>query len=297
MKIMLLNNSKAIERLQIDLSVRKDNFHPGSGLGGNASGFFYLLSKKVRLAEPTSGEIKFTERNNKVYVSFPDTVDLKDLRLAFDEFFKNLPDKVDYTESQISDVNFLSNLDCKCDNIYLLIKSLRLTNQLVDSLDYQRDFMNKIDLFFQKELDEVSVLFLKEMDLPPDHFSSRENEVKNGLLDLSEEDFNKLSEEELSELAYCGDDESELRATLNNHPIWGKRKQEILARKDAMISNLLSQSDIDKLVILDSLPLAISFFAIRSRLTIERIVCHSLDEVKEFKTLNRVNEIDNLEEE
>lgn len=251
-------------QFKLELAMRHDNFYVGTEMGGNPSQFYYFLSHAIKVKESLESVINVSQEDNNVVFELPTKVkfNLKDIRLAFNKFWETCPDKNEFTQEHLTDTSFISNLNHPYSaDVHLLLYGLNIANDLVKWLDREAEIGDQIKAFFTKEFDDIKYKFLDEMQLPGDYFV-------------------KLKELKKTK-NYTHDPMMEV---LHKHPVWGKRWDEVEKRQKLIIDNLLSQEDLDKLSKISALPSYITLFIMRSVITIDRLVKHSLDERTEFLT-------------
>lgn len=86
--------------LKIDLAVRENNSHVGSGLGGNASEFYFLANHKHELIYHDE-DIKIEQQDDKINIFCRADTKLKDLRLALTNFINQHPDKINVSFAEL----------------------------------------------------------------------------------------------------------------------------------------------------------------------------------------------------
>lgn len=254
---------KVYERLLLELSVREDNEHVGTGLGGNPSELFFLLSHNVKIAAtaPLNDKIHFGQAGaTEILVEIPEKPNMKLMRNELTKFIASHPDKQDVTREQLLNPSFLKDQTNKTLNIQLLIKALEQTKILVDWLDLKIELQDQVHATFRKEYTDIETSFLKEMNLPETYFDDTEE-----------------------------DDDDPIDRMMRAHPVWGLKYKEAQTRQTEINDRLLSKDDLNKIEFVGTFPSFIALFAIRSLVGIERMVHLNLDERTECKFLNSIN--------
>ena len=250
-----LSPQQLLERLKIELAVRQDNNLVASGIGGNVSELFFLLSKKV-LPQYSDSEFEIHETSNGIMFLTNGSADIKVVRKKLTEFINSHPDKNDYTIEQITNTSFLRDQMVDTLDIKLLIKAIEKAKVVVSWLDPKMEIQKAIRESFAKENAELDKTYLTEMDLPLDFLGKDDEE---GI-----------------------DDRAFVREAVQNHPILGAKYKAQQARLLNMERNLISQEDLDRLNIIGSCPSYIALLVMRTMIGLERLVNLSLDEYLDF---------------
>jgi len=245
------SSKEILEQLKIELALRDDNQHVGSGLGGNAAQFFFLLSHKVvaHLVDEPGASFQRSHGQIDFYVS--SQASMKQIRETFKVFFDSHPDKNDYTQAQVSNTSFLRDQMVNTIDVNLLIQALEVGHEVVSWLDPKCTLVSQVHALFGKETAAFEKAFLKEMSLPVNYFDkdSIDREYDDPVMEM-----------------------------FKAHPIWGAKYKASSARADQIIKDLVSQEDLDKLRFIGTCPSYISLFAFRNTLQIDRLVTLNLDE-------------------
>lgn len=258
------------KRLCLELACRDDNSHTPSGLGGNPTEFWFMVNHHFKLYEGDKPSFEMTGPSQITACMPGAEVSSLEVRKVFSAFVDSQPNKVEISKEQIVDPSFLKTLPITHVDATIFIKALEVAIDLVSWLDHKIAFKKDIGKFFKKETDVLRESFLKEVGLPLDSFDEKPRE---------EHDFK-------DHLAY-----SDSVATMfKNHPVWGAKKTAADLRKSAMIDNLLSKEDNDKMAYIAACPVPIVLQTIRSIISIERIVTLELDENPSWeKALSNAN--------
>ena len=254
--------------LKEELSIRENNEHYGSRLGGNPSLLLFLITKRVEIKV---GETPFVHIEktgvNQLMISVPaDSLKcdkekynkyyLLDIRKALANFWSDYLSKFEVSQAQISDPNWLRNLpdDQKTTEVLLLIKALEagiiLQNSLIPKLKVYRTITKLLD----KEREIIYSHFLKEIDLPDNTFTTK---------------YERNTPEYFEQCSISN--------ILNGHPVWGEKLDAISKRGSQFEKLLLSQSDIDGVKMLDQFPRFAKTVAMRVCVGIDTIVTFELD--------------------
>jgi hypothetical protein len=259
-----------VQQFKLELAMRPNHDYVGSKMGGDPSQFFYFLTHDVAVEKSPDSSIRVYQRDNKVVFVLPTNKNfkLKDIRLAFNKFWETCPDKNEYTEEQLTNTSFVNELRLTNPDaeIHLLFHGLNIAYDLVKWLDQEAVLMKQIKDYFKKEFDYIRAGFLTEMQLPVDYFVKLEELRKSG---------KHLKPDPMSKV-------------LANHPIWGKKWEDVEKREKLMLDATLSQDDLDKLNKIGSLPSYLNIFIARTVITLDRMIKHNIDERVEF--LGRINE-------
>jgi hypothetical protein len=269
-----MSEEDIIRDLKIELALRKDNDLTGTGMGGNPSQLYYLMTHDVKVRYPLNiNQVNIYQKDNVVVFDLLKGTSLKDIRKVFNNFWETCPDKNEFTQKNLADVSFVSHLDLQSADVHLLLYGLNIANDLVKWLDREAVLITQISSFFTKEYEATEYEFLAEMQLPGDYFKKFDERI------------NKL----INEGKGCAHLKDPMRKVLHNHPVWGKRWDAISKRETSMMESLFSQEDLDKVNKIGSLPPHIALFVMRSIVTIDRLVKHNIDEKQTFLTeINKV---------
>lgn len=252
---------KVLNKLLLELGTRKNNEHVGSGLGGNASQFLFMISKNVVFQKPIDDQPHFLDGSDKDEIVFqvPKRVDMKAVRKALDSFYSTHPDKNSFSEEQIKNPSFLrDNVPNPSLEVKLLIQALDVVTELVPWLDEKREALEILGKVFSKEVRVFEKAFLKEMRLPADYFDREPRSTSE------------------SEKIY------KMHKVCDAHPIWGAKISAVRSRSEKITELTISQEDLDKMNIIGSMTQPIALFVIRSCIGIDRMVALNLDERVSF---------------
>lgn len=259
-----------LSRLKLELGCRETNDHIGSGLGGNPTELFFLMTHPVKCVGIDEGDPRFERVGlNEVLFYSTKKPPMKMVRTSLSNLLKeSFPSHVKVTQNQLLNPSFLAdhvegNLEIK-----LLRKALIHTAELVKWLDLKIDMQKKLGDLSDTERADQAVLFLREMELPETYFQDTKDEKGNPI-----------------------------KRMLDRHPVYGARRKAISERYGAMIKQLISPEDNQKLEMMGAYPPHIGLFAFRTQVSIERIVCLNLDELPSCNFLAEINkEIDGKDE-
>jgi hypothetical protein len=245
---------ETLERLKIELGVRENNEHVGSGLGGEPSAFYFMLTHKVKAIPTKEKKASFSRIGaNEIVLHVPHEPNLKQIRQELKTLIDNDPDKLLLNKDQLIDEQFLNSIENKTLDTRLLSNAVAEAKILVQWLDPKIELSNQINNLFDKETAAVEASFLKEMNLPANYFDKQEV----GTYDP-------------------------MQFILDEHPVWGSKKKAIKQRHAAIDEALLSQDDLDHLTVLESYPSYITMFVFRAVVGLERAVALNLDERVDF---------------
>jgi hypothetical protein len=253
---------KTLEKLLLELSIRANNQHVGSCIGGNASEWWFLVNHKVKLGLSRTELSLFSKSSDpdEVIFSVPKKPDMKQIRGALTVFFASHPDRLDTTEEQLVNLSFLRDQPIRSTNAKIYLHAVKAGLELAHWLDVKIELDNEISKVISKEQEVFRASFLKEMDLPTTYFEDCDN-----------------------------DDPFE--AMYYKHPVWGVKDAASSKRHSLMFAQLLSQDDLDKMTFIGSCPSFITMPAFRRLVQIERMVRLNLDERPECDFLSRINSI------
>lgn len=258
---------KRFEGLKLELSVRENNEHVGTGMGGNPSELLFLLSHKVKVEVAGGVRSYFSDTGpGQISFFFAEISKMKEIRQELTTFINSHPDKISITPAQLANISFLRDQKNQTLEIQLLIRALEEAYSLVSYLDPKAELKKQISETFDREYKGIEALFLKEMNLPLSYFKDMED-----LEDKSEQ--------------Y----DDPMRSILDKHPVWGVRLSVISKRHTEMENQLLSKEDTDRLEIIGSMPSYIAVVAMRSVVQIERLVNFNLDEHERCGFLTTIN--------
>lgn len=268
-----------IKKLKLDLAVRKNNEHTGTGLGGNASQLFYLMTHDIKSEHSPDEVVHIRQENDIVIFQIPKKFSILDIRKAFNEFWELNLSQNEIDDSQLLDPTWLSDYQAprKID-LHYLTKAIVTARDVAGWLDQNKKFRKQISDFFRAEYKDVEEKYLLDIGLPIDYLA------KIDLLEQSEERSTEVS---------C--DTDPVRSSLEKHPVWGNQIKSIDKRKNEMIKLVLSESVLKKLNIIGSYPGYIALLVMRTEVSIDRVVYHNLDEYIDWMTeLNK--EIESISE-
>jgi|SRR6185436_11949350 len=254
--------------LKIDLSLRKDNLYVGSGLGGDPSQFFFLLTKKIKTkwSNDSNIHVYLDEKNSdELIFELPKSsdesinTDLLSPRKALNSFWDNYTTKIEVTFKQLIDSSFLKNQNSDSIDLYFLIKAVEIAKDIVFCLNHAEKFMSDISNFFVVEYKDIEKQYLIEVGLPLNYFE------KFDALELQE---NKIG------YSY---EPNYVRSALQKHPIWGTKLKNIGKRESSILDQLLSEQVMQKFDLIGSFPPYVVGYVIRYVISLERIVKFDLD--------------------
>jgi hypothetical protein len=233
--------SDFLDFIKADLAIRPDNPHFGSGLGGNASEFLFLLSHDIKPV------ISYTNPKKIGWVKNYDGIemriapknkdqkrDVKVERNKLSSFIKQeFPDTPEISFEKL--VGSIPTLEPVTTDIKLLKQALQLSDKLVADLQHT--------LKLQKAIKTLS--------------------------DKEEKDLRQAFGQEFGEVS---------TKMIRKHPIYGPKLLNKENRFADMERLLLSETDLLNLKTIDSYPFYISTFCLRMILGIDLIVSLNLDE-------------------
>ena len=251
---------KVLEKLLLELSIRSDNEHVGSGMGGNASEWWFLVNHeiKIKFSPTVTSTFSGSSKPNEIVFSVAKKPDMKDIRRALTFFFKSHPDKLDTTEEQLVNLSFLKDQPIRSVNAKIYLHAVKTGLELVKWLDIKIALDGEISKVTSQEREVFQASFLKEMELPETYFED------------------------------CDEDDP-FEAMYRKHPVWGVKDAASSKRYKLMFDQLLSQEDLDKMTFIGSCPSFITMPTFRRLVQIERLVRLNLDERKECDFLSRIN--------
>lgn len=258
-----------LNKLKMELSCRESNEHVGSGLGGNPTEYFFLLTHNVKPVGADEGEPSFSRvGSDEILFSTSAKPPMMMVRKAFTKFLdEEYPTRQRVTQAQLLSPSFMRDLGSNKLEIKLFIRALEHTYELVKWLDLKQEMGCKLSILCEQERDALANLFLKEMNLPTTYFEDHKN-----------------------------DKHDPMDRMLRKHPIWGARREAASKRYGEMTQKLVSPEDNENLAIVGAYPSHITLFIFRACIGIERIVSLNLDELDSCKFLSEINkEIDNDE--
>lgn len=272
--------NEVLESLLLELAVRSDNDHVGSGRGGNVSELFFLMSHTL-IPRWSKSDFQIRETDRGIEFCTNGKAPMSLVRESVTNFINQHPDKNSYTQEQITNPSFLRDLRPTSPDVLMLIKALEIGDEVVGWLDQKMALIKEIAKSFSKEEDAIEKQFLAEMNLPSNLFDKVEKPVRDEEI-LSKEAY-ESGEYDDWEYSTVG----EARDCLNRHPNWGTRLKEIRKRRQEIEKLLISQEDLDKLNVMSSTPSYITLLAFRTKIGIDRLVALNIDE--RVEALNRVN--------
>lgn len=269
--------NKVLDRLMVDLSVRTTNSQFDSGLGGNPSEFFFLLTHNVTIVHPNKDNICFKEQDGIILIFCPKDVTMSRLRHEFSSFYDQHADKREVNFDQLSDVSFLRDIRNPSLNLCLLMKCITLTNRFASSLKNKEDINKAIDIFFRDErtsLEKDLEIYLSWIEPPYVYNEGRTMEFENMMR-------RGVTEEQMMEYDIFKDSnklEKDLfHSILNSLPAFKERNDDLKKRKETVLAATYSAED-DKLINkIISFPRSIMMLCIRKLIGIETIVKFNLD--------------------
>lgn len=254
---MTVEQDEFLEKLYLDLSVRENNDHVGTGLGGSSSEFFFLLTHSVKVV-PTTDDLSSFEKigSDEIVLHLALNPNLKQVRQELTNYFNGCPDKLTLEKGQLVDVAFLERHQNKGENIRLLISLIKECNVFVQLIDLKAEKLKSAYSIYEQETKTIEVHFLKEMKLPRDIFDN-----------VSNDQFYEM---------------------MKKHPVWGVQMATALELLQQTTADTIDPEDLNRLKSIASYPSFLATFAIRSIIGIERIVALNLDEFETGKILMSV---------
>lgn len=218
--------------LKMDLGVRPNNIDVGSGLGGNASEFYFLLSKDVYLNLIEGNEISFEEnKDNKLIIHCNKNEKLLNLRKKLTSFYNTHSDKMDIDFERLSHMMLnISQIENNLSkDINLLCDCFKIMETLSFSLKRKLKLNELLVHFFKNEIELIEIAFAKSANTERIPYpTSNSNNVAywkkykkfHSLMKLDPHTFNNLKDLEkrhidILELTYSQND-LELIETINN---------------------------------------------------------------------------------
>src|SRR5574338_325649 len=247
-------------RFRLELGLRSNNEHAGSGLGGNPTEFWFVVNHNFKVYVDNTIMFETTGPNEiTAYIPGHKGVKVADIRRAFSSFVASHPDRVDISNENLTNLSFLRDLKVNHPNAAAFIKGVEKAHELAHWADVKIAFQKEIHSFFGKEILFLETQFLKELGLSETYLQDlrdkNEKARKDGAIDYSDQN--------------RGDDPSS--AMFKSHPIWGAKRKAILEREKVYVDNLLSQEDKDRMEFLGSLPPFVMLQVVRSIVQIDRI--------------------------
>lgn len=262
---------KTLEKLLLELSVRVNNDHVGTGMGGNPSEWWFLINNVLVIRSSSSGEVEWsTTKKGEIAIHIDQKPNMRQVRESLTAFYSNHPQKLSVTDEQLVNPSFLRDQQIRTTNAKIYLRAVETGLELVKWLDIKIELDGEISKVFSKEKNVFRAAFLKEMDFPSTHFDDVEEEP------------------------------DPLENMYRKHPTWGVKDAAASKRYQTMFDNLLSQEDLDKMIFIGSCPTYITMPAFRRTVQIERMVRLNLDEKAECDFLTRINSLlndDDLDEE
>lgn len=250
-----------LRKLMLELGTRQDNFHVGSGLGGNASQWWFLVNHEVK-AVPTDDTAPSFSRVGAEEILFlvPEKAVMSQIRTALTEFYEKHPHRLEVTDQQIIDPAFLRDQQIRHIDAKVYTLAVDSALELQKWLDIKIQLNVEISEVVHKEKDVFRAEFLKEMKLPATYFED-----------------------------HSDDEDDPIEGMYEKHPVWGVKDAASSARYKTMFDQLLSQDDRDRITFIGSCPSYVTLAAFRRIIGIERLVSLNLDEIKETEFLKAIN--------
>lgn len=254
----------ALMNLKLELAIRQDNEHVGSGLGGSPTEFWWLLNNPVRAIGVVQGvgpSFKKSSDGKEILFYSPKKPSMKDVRNALTQFLdSNYANRQSVTQEQLTNLSFVKDWAYDKLEVNLFIQALEHTAELSRWLDVKKDMQNKLHELSSKECDDLAVRFLRERGLSDTYFEEHKDEKNNPV-----------------------------KRMMNRHPVWGTRIKAVHARYGEMVGKLLSPEDKEKLEMVGAFPAHIALFVFRTQVGIETIVHLNLDELPACNFLVEIN--------
>lgn len=270
-------------RLKIDLAVRNDNNHVGSKLGGNPSQLFWLLTHNVIIRSGSKFHFDMGKDHPPQVVLYcpNEKVPFLEMRRALNEYYENQADKKEVTIEQLTNLSFLKDIQNPTTEIKLLMRSLEITGSVKTWLIMKRKVNSILSASFARETDALKKELQEELGLPENYFFRKEHrDYDRAMKDALEDDSIKTIHSSLDEdrASMHDKDHRILNTMLAEHPIYAPKFNAIKKRQEQMEQALLSQEELNKLVLLGAMPEHIFTLAVRSSIGIDVIVALDLDE-------------------
>ena len=260
MKIIMCNREDAIDKLRIDLSVRVDNEFFGSGLGGDPSLFFFLMSHNIVVKKPTrdEGPIIWTngafdhqsnplDKGITLWLSaFPDKGKYKlvDVRNALATFVANHPDNKEVTFDQLKNLSWLKDQNLQTQYARYFMACIKEVEKIKLSLDEKMPTLKSIQDFISKERESIYSQVRSD-------FGLKEKDPVYGLA--------------------------------SRHPVYGPKIKELDTREERMRLDLIGEKDLTTMKTLVSFGTEVFMLPCRALIGIERLIKWSLDEIDDGK--------------
>ena len=250
-----------LKKLILELGTRQDNFHVGSGLGGNPSQWWFLVNHEVK-AIPTEDQNPSWDRvgTEEILLYVPEKFTMKQIRAALTEFYEKHPHRLDVNDQQVIEPAFLRDQPIRHVDAKIYTLAVESALELQKWLDLKIELNNEIHKVTSKERDVFRAAFLQEMKLPATYFED-----------------------------HSDDEDDPIEGMYEKHPVWGVKDAAVGARYKAMFDQLLSQEDRDRITFIGSCPSYVTLAAFRRIIGIERMVHLNLDEIKETGFLRTIN--------
>lgn len=270
------NHYKALEKakdvfskLLLELGVRQNNDHVGSGMGGNPSHWWFLVNHKVKVVPTQDAAPSWSRVGTEEIVFYvPASATIKQARLALNEFYEKHPHRLDVTEEQIINLGFLRDQTIRHIDAKIYLQAVETALELQKWLDLKIDLDREVNKLFSQERAVFRAAFLNEMKLPPTYFEDIED-----------------------------DEDDPVEKMYEKHPVWGVKDAASSKRYKTMFDQLLSQEDLDRITFIGSCPPHITLGVFRRLVSIERMVALNLDEIKECDFLRTINRsVDDIDE-
>lgn len=250
--------------LLADLAIRETNNSVGSGMGGNPTQLFFLITKGIELKHINGDVADMHFSDNKFVVRIPqnllisEKVDLLPLRNRLNLFVNTviLHDSEKVSFEQLTNLSFLTDQPIKNRNILLLIKAMGLTNSLQVRLNDKMPTYHAAGKLFSTEEKAIEISFLEEMGLPPTS------------LDQPDRGATEQQRAELDQLCNL----------LKSHPVWGAKLEATGTRHQNVINLLISDDDKATLKLVSGFPDWIRLCALRRSIGIEQLLNFNLDD-------------------
>ena len=268
--------NKILDRLMVDLSLRENNTHAGSSLGGNPSEFFFLLTHNIAVVHPTSrAGISFRERDGVILILCPVNVTMRQLRAEFSIFYNQHADKRDMTFDQLSNVSFLKDMRNPSLNIRLLMKCLSSTTRLMSSLKDKEVVNGAIERYFINERARLRKDLETHLGWTEPNYPEMDPTYE-AMLNSDEFTEDQMVEHD----TFRAPDRPErdiFHFVLESFPAFKARNEDIEKRKEAALGTIYSSED-DKLIYeIIYFPRSIAMFCIRKLIGIDMIIKLNLD--------------------
>jgi hypothetical protein len=254
--------SVAYNLLLADLSVRSNNYHVGSWLGGNYTQLHHLLSRNVffRVHPTLDKDLVIADDGSRLVFTFKcdfleKKLDLRILRRALNDYCipLNLPE---VSFDQITDPKWWDAQNLNYKSVRLLVSYLKKFSGFWASFSPKVNLVDAFTNILWEEEKEIRAKYREEIGCP----------------DINEE-------------AYKGEDYPNLNGLIKSHPVYGTHLSRINKRQTKFINSLPSEKEKLFLQFSRALPAYVALLTLR-KITIDIMVKMNLDNyINEHKEL------------